>query len=824
MKKLTAAIQQVGVKAFKKDLESKAAIKLVQEQTQAKATEIEKARPISEQIAQSETLLMSLYNSAGEINPVREKERAALAQGLKQEIVNKKKYQEALATVDSKYTAEQLTVKLDGMDKYIAEFKAEMESAPAEERAAMQETITEMEAERETLRATLERVLPITIGASEHTRSLVSSKPVAATVRPTANITAPVAETFIKPAGATQSAQQGASYNPAPVSAEIASSPSGDVIESIKSPNEHVFSTAKAVQIQAINASTDAYGNVNQNFPPELQPRDVTRRTSTAQIAEIANKTDFMMYAGIERVQDGVPMVSSDGFGVVGNHRLSALMLMFKDNNKKFRQYQAYMIKNASKFGLNPAEMTGDFIVVRVLSPDEDLDSLVNEGNVSGTAAMSSSEIAVGDSKKLSDSVMAWFVTDENGEMTGAANKAFNNRFINEVVPEPERASMRDGNGEISMNGLRRIQNAMFYKAYGNIDLLTRVSESTDNNVKKLTNTLINVSPRIVTLKEGIAAGKYYDVATAQLITDVATKLVTMKQSKEGKDVLAYLKGDAKQRQESMFNEDEDALEMSMILAFEVNRGSAKNLTSLINRIIDLHMAEGTPENGFFGLEQKTVNLETIINTALEGKEYGTIQDLESLYAESGDGTEGAATTVGFAERGQKESEPVKVAAQAVQGEATGSEESIREVSKTNEDAVVAKAIAEFGTTKNINEAGYILKDGTMLDFSDKKNGGEPGQRIQDHRDIAGIYTEKLDSQTAYLNKFIEDTGAVRVKPLSDQFDFDIVESVGITEKQGKLLQRQSETRQELTLMCMPRRSRIRQARQLNWTCRLFQT
>jgi len=82
-------------------------------------------------------------------------------------------------------------------------------------------------------------------------------------------------------------------------------------------------------------------------------------------------------------------------------------------------------------------------------------------------------------------------------------------------------------------------------------------------------------------------------------------------------------------------------------------------------------MAEGTPENGFFGLDQKTVNLETIINTALEGKEYGTIQDLESLYAESGDGSEGAVTTVGFAERGQKEGSPVKVAAQEVQGEAT---------------------------------------------------------------------------------------------------------------------------------------------------------
>jgi hypothetical protein len=41
-----------------------------------------------------------------------------------------------------------------------------------------------------------------------------------------------------------------------------------------------------------------------------------------------------------------------------------------------------------------------------------------------------------------------------------------------------------------------------------------------------------------------------------------------------------------------------------------------------------------------------------------------------------------------------------------------------------------------FGTTENSKEAGYILPDGTMLDFSGKSEGGTPGVRAFDHRQI----------------------------------------------------------------------------------------
>ena len=46
------------------------------------------------------------------------------------------------------------------------------------------------------------------------------------------------------------------------------------------------------------------------------------------------------------------------------------------------------------------------------------------------------------------------------------------------------------------------------------------------------------------------------------------------------------------------------------------------------------------------------------------------------------------------------------------------------------------RAKKEKGTTRNPREAGYVLPDGTMLNFS----GGERGHRYEDHREIFDAY------------------------------------------------------------------------------------
>ena len=55
------------------------------------------------------------------------------------------------------------------------------------------------------------------------------------------------------------------------------------------------------------------------------------------------------------------------------------------------------------------------------------------------------------------------------------------------------------------------------------------------------------------------------------------------------------------------------------------------------------------------------------------------------------------------------------------------------------------KSKDEYGTTNNPDECGYILIDGSMLDFSNKKHGGRAGIRNADHREITNIGTDMFD-------------------------------------------------------------------------------
>ena len=76
----------------------------------------------------------------------------------------------------------------------------------------------------------------------------------------------------------------------------------------------------------------------------------------------------------------------------------------------------------------------------------------------------------------------------------------------------------------------------------------------------------------------------------------------------------------------------------------------------------------------------------------------------------------------------------------------------------------------EFGTTRDFREAGYLLPDGAMLDFSEKNNGGEAGRRGADHRDIARVINDRsYGTMTEYLDDFINE-GAIRLIPESAAF------------------------------------------------------
>ena len=79
-------------------------------------------------------------------------------------------------------------------------------------------------------------------------------------------------------------------------------------------------------------------------------------------------------------------------------------------------------------------------------------------------------------------------------------------------------------------------------------------------------------------------------------------------------------------------------------------------------------------------------------------------------------------------------------------------------------EKLVSRAKRHFGQTVNCLEAGYILEDGSMLDFSGKKFGGSPNRRDMDHREICPAidHSGKGISGDECMSFFQEHANAIR--------------------------------------------------------------
>ncbi len=81
--------------------------------------------------------------------------------------------------------------------------------------------------------------------------------------------------------------------------------------------------------------------------------------------------------------------------------------------------------------------------------------------------------------------------------------------------------------------------------------------------------------------------------------------------------------------------------------------------------------------------------------------------------------------------------------------------------------SVLDRAIARYGLTDYWPAAGYILPDGSMLDFSHGT-----GRRVEDHRNVGVLLTgRRAMSGSEVLDWFMRLTGAIRFMPESILFD-----------------------------------------------------
>jgi hypothetical protein len=208
---------------------------------------------------------------------------------------------------------------------------------------------------------------------------------------------------------------------------------------------------------------------------------------------------------------------------------------------------------------------------------------------------MSASEQAQADAKDLD---LGNFTPSEDGSIHTGANREFIRAFVGKL-PASERGGLMLPDGTLSQEGVNRIRNAVFAKAYGDsetgLQVIQRMAESTDNNVKRITAALLQNAPGFADLKEGVSQGsRFGGLDITGDISKAVEKFSSLRE--QGLPVAEYLK------QQALFGEDMTPFQKRLLTILDFHKNSAKALSSILNNYVRLANALGDPnQTALFG-------------------------------------------------------------------------------------------------------------------------------------------------------------------------------------------------------------------------------
>lgn len=256
------------------------------------------------------------------------------------------------------------------------------------------------------------------------------------------------------------------------------------------------------VDLKDLVTSHTQDGAINPAFPAALQPRDRTRDASAAQIAEIAAKLDPRLLGKSVKASDGAPIISPEGIVESGNGRTLALGRAYQLGGEKIEAYRQF-IKDQ---GFN-VEGVDQPVLVRVRGDmgAADVEAFTREANQRDTAGFSATEQAVSDAAALPGSMLDLY---RGGDIDTAGNREFVRKFMEAVVPTNERANMISADGAVSQDAMRRIGAALLQRAYGNEQLVAKLNEATDSNIKSIGGALADVSAAWAKMREAASEGR----------------------------------------------------------------------------------------------------------------------------------------------------------------------------------------------------------------------------------------------------------------------------------------------------------------------------
>jgi hypothetical protein len=251
------------------------------------------------------------------------------------------------------------------------------------------------------------------------------------------------------------------------------------------------------VEVEKLITSHDSAGNENPAFPQELQPRDRGRDASRAWVAKTANSLDNDSLGRTSRADSGAPIVGRDGIVESGNGRTMAIRMAYDQGTAD--EYRQFLIDDADYFGIDPdqVERMKRPVLVRVRTTETDRRVFTVEANQDDKLALSATERARSDSKRLDDKLLAIFAPGEDGDLNTAANQRFIQGFL-KSIGDNEAAQYMTTDGKPTKGLIDRIQAAIFSKAYNDDRLLEMMADQTKTEIKNVISALNSAAPKFI--------------------------------------------------------------------------------------------------------------------------------------------------------------------------------------------------------------------------------------------------------------------------------------------------------------------------------------
>ncbi len=384
----------------------------------------------------------------------------------------------------------------------------------------------------------------------------------------------------------------------------------GKELRSSISGKEYQNTQVTATSLNDVVPSMDANGVAMEGYDKKFQPRDTERASSRMFIDDIARELNPDKFFEKETIQNGIPVIDKNGMVIVGNHRVAALLRAKQQYPEKYEAYKQTALANAAELGLDPDDLQGDFIVTRMLPEGADGQEIADKSNIAEQRDMSAAELARRDASYIDGELLDAFVATDSGTILSRENERFRNLFLEKVLGGRIDGFM-DKDGNYSIEGINRMNNALFYKAYGDNAVSALAAESQDHNFKRIITAMRNVAPRIVTLDREIEGGKAFDVDIKTLILESAQRYMTMKNNKE--DIFFFATN------QELGDTDEIIRAKMMMYLIQQNSGSQQRLTDMYNSLIDAVGLAGDPKQlDMFGRNTPTVDeiIEAAIRTS----------------------------------------------------------------------------------------------------------------------------------------------------------------------------------------------------------------